>query len=334
VNKIGRLESFWQDLRYGARLLLRSPGFSLVAVASLALGIGANTAIFQLLDAVRLRSLPVRPDYFQTMGIPIVAGRGFTKNDTAASTRVAVVNRTFVRRFLSGINPMGQTVRTVAEPNYPETVYEIVGIIPDTKYGGLRDEPPPMTFAPASQLPAPGPWTIMMIHSEMAPAAAIAAVQQKIAGAHPEIVIECGVFQSMIRDGLVRERLMAIVSGSFGVLAALLAAVGLYGLIAYVVEMRRNEIGVRVALGAHRGQVVRMVMREAAWLLAVGIVIGTALSMVAVRGASTLLFGLKPYDPVTLAMAAALLAGIAALASFLPAYRASRLDPMAALRFE
>ncbi len=278
------------------------------------------------------RFTAVSPGYFQTMGIPLLRGRDFNQNDTATSRRVAVVNRTFVRQCLGGADPIGKTLRTNPEPNYPSTVYEIVGVIPDTQYNDLRGETPPMTFVPASQYPAPGPSCFMMIHSGLAPA--LAGVRHRIAEKHPEIVMEFSDFQARIRDGLVRERLMAMLSGFFGLLAALLTMVGLYGVISYIVARRRNEIGIRMALGAQRGQVVGMVMREAGRMLVIGILAGTALSLVAGRAGSSLLFGLKPYDPLTLVAAGVLLAVIAALASFVPARRASRLDPLVALRYE
>jgi ABC-type antimicrobial peptide transport system permease subunit len=157
-------------------------------------------------------------------------------------------------------------------------------------------------------------------------------VKRRIGERHPEIVVFAGSFQTWIREGLLRERLMAILSGFFGFLAALLGMLGLYGVISYLVMQRRNEIGIRIALGAGRGEVVRMVMREAGLLLAVGVVIGTAISLVAGRAAESLLFGLKSSDPLTLTTAAALLKAIGALASFIPARRASHLDPMTALR--
>ena len=276
----------------------------------------------------------VSPGYFGTMGIPVVRGRGFNQNDTAASTRVAVVNQTFVRKLLRGADPIGQTLRTMQEPSYPSTVYEIVGVIPDTQYNDLRDETPPMTFAPATQFPAQGPWMVMMIHSNAPPAAISATIKRRLVNRHPDVIMEFSDFQKQIRDGLTPERLMAMLSGFFGVLAALLAMIGLYGVISFLVARRRNEIGIRLALGAERGQVVAMVMREAGRLLLIGIITGAALSLVAGRGAGSLLFGLKPYDPLTLVGAAVLLALIAAAASFLPARRASRLDPMVALRDE
>ena len=162
----------------------------------------------------------------------------------------------------------------------------------------------------------------------------MAGIRRTIAKGHSEILLEYQVFQTLIRDGMVRERLMAMLSGFFGLLAALLATVGLYGVISYVVARRRNEIGIRVALGAQRRQVVGMIMGEAARLLVIGLVIGTALSLIVGRTTGSLLFGMKAYDPLTLAAAATLLTAIAALASLLPARRASKLDPMVALRLE
>ena len=160
-------------------------------------------------------------------------------------------------------------VRTSPEPNYPSTVYEIVGITRDTRYSDVRLPAPPMMYAPDSQYPGIGPWAAMMIHSSIEPAAAMAAVSQQFARAHPEIVMESTTFEARIRDRMVRERLLATLAGFFGVLAALLAMVGLYGMIAFAVAQRRQEIGIRVALGADRHTVVALMMREAWRLVAV-----------------------------------------------------------------
>jgi predicted permease len=276
----------------------------------------------------------VSPGYFDTMGIPLIAGRGFDEHDTASSKRVAVVNEAFVRRFFNNHDPLGQTLRTGAEPGYPATIYEIIGVIPNTRYTGLRDDMPPSVFAPGLQFPQLGPWASVMIHADTPPATTAQAVKTRLSQKFPELVMEFEDFRGRIQDGLVRERLMAVLAGLFGALAAILAAVGLYGVVSFLVARRRNEIGIRVALGARKGQLVRMVMRESAHMLLPGLFIGAVLSLVASRGASTLLFGIRPYDPLTLLAAAALLAGIAAAASFFPARRAAGVEPMTALRHD
>jgi putative ABC transport system permease protein len=162
----------------------------------------------------------------------------------------------------------------------------------------------------------------------------MAAITREVGRVNPEISIEMRVIGQQVRDGLVRERLMAALSAAFGALAALLAAVGIYGVMSYTVTRRSNEIGIRLAMGASRSGVVRSVVGEAVWLVAAGIVIGTALGVGAAKAASTLLFGLKPGDPITMVSAIALLATIGIVASYLPARRASRVDPMNVLRQE
>jgi predicted permease len=276
----------------------------------------------------------VGPGYFATMGIPISAGRDFTLRDTAASPRVAIVNQTFVRRWMDGGDPIGQTLRTNPEPRYPSAVYEIVGVIGDTQYNSLRGETPPMAFAPDSQYPNMGAWANLMIHSSVEPAETIAAVRNRIRQDHPEMFMEFDDFGQRILDGLTRERLLAMLAGFFGALATLLATVGLYGMISFTMTQRRQEIGIRAALGACRRQIVGLVMRDAAWLMAAGVIGGSVLSLLAGRSASTLLFGLTPHDPPTLVVATLLLAIVAATASFLPANRASRQDALTAMRDE
>lgn len=278
----------------------------------------------------------VSPGYFQTMGIPLLSGRMFANTDTANSPRVAIVNQTFIRQFVGKDNPLGKRVRTLPEPNYPETVLEIVGTIPDTKYNDIRGATPPMAFVPAAQFPAAadGPWASVMIWSDTAPSSVMAEVKRQIGDKHPEIIVQTLDFETQIHDGLLRERLMAILAGFFGSIAAVLVMVGLYGVISYFVTQRRNEIGIRIALGATRRQVIGLVMRSAGLMLAVGVVTGTLLSLIAGHGAASMLFGLKPYDPVTFAIAIGLLTAIAVLASWVPARRAARVNPTVALRCE
>lgn len=273
----------------------------------------------------------VGPGYFDAMGIPILRGRGIEDSDTGESPRVVVVNEAFVQSFLGDAQPIGQTLRTDAEPGFPETVYEIVGIMPNTRYDNLRGGMPPMAFAPDLQVPnSGGPFAQMMIH--VAGPSTLEAIRRTFAQTHPEIRIDSFDFQTRIRDGLTRERLLAMLSGFFGLLAAVLTMVGLYGVISYITIRRRNEIGIRMALGAMRMQIVHMVLWDGARLLAVGVLIGAALSLLAGRAADALLFGLTPHDPLTIAASCLLLIAVAVGAGLLPAWRASRLDPMSALR--
>lgn len=278
----------------------------------------------------------VSPTYFETMQIPLLSGRAFNDNDTQSSPRVAIVNQTFVRTYLNGQNPIGKTVRTRAEPRYPSTLFEIVGVIPDTKYNDVRGEPEPIAFVPVAQFPpqADGPGIGIVISSNLPSAVIGENIKRTLAASHPEIRTNFFELRQAIYDGLLRERLLAILSGFFGALAAILVMVGLYGVVSYLVTRRHNELGIRLALGSTRARIISLVMSEAGRMLLLGILIGAGLSLLATRGASSILFGLKSWDPGSLAFAVVLLAGVAALATFLPAFRAARLDPVEALRQE
>ena len=273
------------------------------------------------------------PTYFATMGIPLLSGRNFTDADTNDAPFVLIVNQTFLRKFLGATQPIGQIVHVMPEPQYPARTYQIVGTIPDTKYSDLREETPPIAFAPAAQLPitAQRPGVAMMIASNNSPAA-ISAIRRALEAKYPEMLLQFFDFQQGIRDNLVGDRMMATLSGFFGLLAAVLVVVGLYGVLSYFITQRRNEIGIRIALGAHRWQVIFLVMRDTAAMLLAGVFFGTILALLAGRTANSTLFGLQAYDLATLAFAIILLAAIAVLASWLPALRASRLDPVTALR--
>jgi predicted permease len=277
----------------------------------------------------------VSPTYFATMGIPLITGRSFTEADTTNAPYVLIVNQTFVRQFLGTSEPIGQLVDVQPEPQYPERTYQIVGTIADTKYGDLRQAAPPIAYVPIDQFPvtAQGPGAAMMIASSHG-RSAIADVRREIEAKHPGMMLQFFDFQEGIRDNLVGDRMMATLSGFFGLLAVVLVVVGLYGVLTYLVTQRRNEIGIRIALGADRWRVIGMVMRDTATMLLSGVVLGTGLALLAGRGASSMLFGLKAYDPVTLGYAAILLVAVALLTSWLPARNASRLDPVAALRSE
>ena len=251
------------------------------------------------------------PSYFATMGIPLISGRSFTAADTTGAPFVVIVNQTFIRKYLAGKSPIGQLVHVKPEPQYPERTYEIVGTIADTKYNDLRGTIPPIAFVPIDQYPvtAQGPGMAMMIAANDLPTA-ITAIRHKMEGEHPEMVMQFIDFQQNIQDGLVGDRMMAMLSGFFGLLAAILVVVGLYGVLAYLIAQRRNEIGIRIALGAHRWQVIALVMRDTALMLLAGTAVGLPLTLLAGRSASSMLFGLQSYDPVTIGFAIALLAVI------------------------
>ncbi|HKP11506.1 MAG TPA: FtsX-like permease family protein, partial [Blastocatellia bacterium] len=272
--------------------------------------------------------------YFRTLNTPLLAGREFDARDTATAPKVAIVNETFARQLTGGANPVGSRFRIEATPYDPETVYEIVALVKDTKYLDLHAPAAPIAFLAMSQSPRPSASGQILIRSNAPLPGLIASLKSAFAEISPDIRYQFQVFKTQIQDSLLRDRLMATLSSFFGFLAALLASIGLYGVISYMVARRTHEIGIRMALGASRRNVLMIVMREAAVLLAAGLATGTALALVAARTASALLFGLQPGDPLTFVMATSLLIIIAAVASYVPARRASQLDPMTALRDE
>jgi predicted permease len=274
------------------------------------------------------------PGYFKTLRIPVLAGRDFNDFDTSTSGKVVIVNETFVRRFIANRAPIGALVRSLQEPKYPETIYEVIGVVKDTKYANLRQEIPPMAFTPMTQNPNPQSSAAIAIHSSVPLSGVMADVRRKVNELSPEIRIEFRVFDRQIREGLIRERLMAWLAGAFGALAAILAIVGLYGVVSYRVLRRQNEIGIRLALGAGRLRIVLLILREVVALLLIGLGIGTAVSLAVAKGARSLLFGLSPYDIPTLLASVCLLVLVAGVASLVPALRASRVDPIVALRHE
>jgi len=221
------------------------------------------------------------------------------------------------------------------EPDYPERTYEIVGTVPDTKYFDLRGEAPPIAFVPAEQFPVTGqrPGMAMMIAARDT-AGVERSVRQMFEQKHPGLNMQFANFEQGIRDNLVGDRLMAMVSGAFGVLAALLVVIGLYGVLSYFLAQRRGEIGIRIALGASRSRVVGESLWDAGKMLGIGLIMGVMLALVAGREASTMVFGLKPWDPATLIGAAALLAVVTVVTSIVPALKAANVNPIETLRSE
>jgi putative ABC transport system permease protein len=273
------------------------------------------------------------PGYFRTMGTPLLMGRDFDERDNQQSPKVAIVNEQFAKKFFGG-DALGKTFQIAAERGEKRYDFQIVGIVRNSKYYDLRENFEPLAFYPEAQDDKPDAATQMMVRSDLELVPVINAVKTAIAQVDSGVSVDFHPYDQQIKDGLLRERLLATLSSFFGFLAAALAMIGLYGVVSYMVARRTNEIGIRMALGASPRQILAMVLREAGTLLAVGIVLGVVLALAAGKSAATLLFALKPYDPSTLAAAAAGLAVVAVAASLIPARRAARLEPMVALRDE
>jgi predicted permease len=274
------------------------------------------------------------PNYFRTMGTRLLAGRDFDDRDTISSPKVAIVNEMFARKFFAGVNPVGRTFHLEAGAGKPEPLFQIIGLVGNTKYYELREEFKPIAFFPVAQNPDPEPVATFMLRVSGPPEQLMNTAKAVIAGMNPSMGVEFRVFSAQLKESLLREKLMATLSGGFGLLAGLLSTLGLYGVMAYMVARRRNEIGVRMALGSSRGRVIGMVFAEAILLLAIGLSVGVALSLAAGRAAATLLYGLAPNDWVSLTAAGMLLTIVALMASYLPARRAAAIDPIATLRSE
>jgi putative ABC transport system permease protein len=274
----------------------------------------------------------VSPEWFRTYRTSLLAGRDFNGDDRRDTPQVAIVNETFVRRFLSGRNPIGVRVRQ-AQSGRPFVEREIVGFVKDAAYRDLREPTPPTLYIPYLQQPeAPQ----IMSLSVRAASASPGLLARPLAGAltqlHGDVTITVTRLADQVNASLAQERIVAWLSGFFGALALLLAALGLYGVTSYAVNRRRTEIGIRMALGAAPGRVVALVFRRAAVLVGLGMVAGAAASLWAMQFVAALLYGLQPRDPLTLAAAIIVLAAVGAAAAWLPARRASRIDPMCVLR--
>jgi predicted permease len=318
----------------------RSPGVSAAAeVRHVPLGgTGSSTSVWRDgadpagRTTVRLNAMS--DGYLETMGMRLIAGRDFGGRDSRAAPAVAIVNQAFARRLGLPGNPVGERFRGEKSPSEPDAVFEIIGLVPDTKYFTLREDFLPIAFVPIVQIDDPRGFTDLVIRSSMPPGDVATAIRAAGADLSPAISTDLGTLDASIRDGLLPERLMAALSGVFGVLAALIAAIGLYGVMSYLVQRRTNEIGVRIALGARRSDILMMILKEAGALLAIGLAAGSALAFAAAPFAESLVFGVPPHDLRPVGLACVLLAAAAIAASYLPARRAAGLEPLKALREE
>ena len=274
--------------------------------------------------------ISVGQDFFSTMGIPIVSGRAFGETDTESSLPVAIVNQQLVKEYFpDNINPLGRTFKA------SEKQITIVGVCGDAKYNSLRDDPPATFYLPYRQQLGGEEDMTYEISTRMKPAAIVPALRGAVAAVDKDIpLLDVRTQQEQIDDTTKEERIFASLTSGFGVLALILACIGIYGIMAYAISQRTNEIGIRMALGAQPGRVLRMVLREAWWLALIGVAAGLGAALAMGRLITSMLYGLKPWDPVTLVLASLLLVGVAMLASWVPARRAAGVEPMEALRHE
>jgi predicted permease len=272
----------------------------------------------------------VGQSFFATMGIPILYGRSFDFRDTPTSPRAAIINQALARRDFAGTNPVGTTFRTKGEDRY-----EIVGVCADAKYGWVRSDPSPTFYVPyRQQMDAHGGMTFE-VRTEGNPRSFAGAIRAAVDSVDKDLpLIEVRTQEEQVDATLAPERLFAAVTTGFGVLALILASLGVYGVLASTVAHRVNEIGVRMALGAQAHQVLWMILGEASWLAVTGIGVGLGAALLLTRFVGSMLFGLKPTDPLTFASAAVLLFTVAILAGWGPARRASSIEPVRALRHE
>jgi predicted permease len=286
----------------------------------------------------------ISPNYFATLGVPIVNGRDFRPSDTREvnhrpeepfgwNPAVVMINESFAKKYFAGRNPVGLHIGFGSDPGTP-TDMEVIGVVKDIKYTNLRDEIPPQAYVPYIADRFIG-GMVIYVRTVADPTLLMSSIRAKVRDLDANIPISSmHTTEVQINNSLSTERMIASLSAVFGFLATLLAVIGLYGVMAYTVAQRTREVGIRMALGAAQGSVIWMVMREVLVLVAVGIAAGVVFSLALTRVVESQLFGLTPHDPLTLSLATATLAFVACAAGYIPAWRASRLDPVKALRYE
>ena len=281
----------------------------------------------------------IAPDYFRTMGIPLMLGREFTERDAADAPLVGIVNETFAKYYFGTANPVGRRFgwRTLNDA----AAIEIVGVVKDSLHGSMREgssaenEVRRFVYTPLQQSTELTGMTVYVRAEPGRENDLIQRLRETVRKRDAGLPIyNVTTMERTIDEAVFTERMLAVLSAAFGLLATLLAAVGLYGLMAYTVARRTREIGIRIALGAERRTVVWLVLREVAVLVAVGLAIGVPAALGLSRLVSSQLFGLSPRDPMTLMLAVVLLAVVGATAGYLPARRAASVEPVRALRYE
>jgi predicted permease len=274
--------------------------------------------------------LGVSEDFFNTMSIPLLAGRDFTVSDNASGQLVAVVNETFARRFFGGENPVGQTFRL---QDGTARAFQIVGYCRDAKYNQVRAEVPPLVYW--SQRQRPQGDVTFELRSALPPLALVPAVRKAVSALDANLPLSrIKTQEQQVEQSLAADRLFASLGGAFAFLAVLLSCIGLYGLMAYNVARRIPEFGIRIALGARSSDISGPIARESLLLGGIGVAVGVFMVLTLSRLVRSQLYGIEPHDPLTMGAAVVALLGVAAGAAWVPARRASRVDPMVAMRTE
>jgi len=272
----------------------------------------------------------VSPTYFKTLGVPLMAGRDFTRTDSLTSQKVSIVNEAFAKKFNLGRDAVGKRMSTGGS----KLDTEIVGIIQNTKYSSVKQEIPPLFFTPVGQGERLGTMFVY-VRTALDPQSVMSAIPPVVARLDRNLPVErLKTMPEQVRENVFMDRMVSTLSSAFATLATLLAAVGLYGVLAYTVGQRTREIGLRMALGADGPRMRRMILRQVAWMTLVGGTIGLIGAYYLGQGAKSLLFEIKGFDPMVFAASIVVLVVVAFGAGFIPAYRASRIHPMQALRYE
>lgn len=312
------------------------PGVESAGIAKMSLGWRAWKEDIQVTDAtpagVKVDFALVMPGFFHTLGIYPERGRIFTWHDDDRGPRVAVVSRGLAKKLFAGREAIGQRLEITTEPAWQKV--EIVGIVSDASLYDVREHASPTVYVPSTQYGEIMGWSQLMLRTKASPATMANAVRQTVDSLGHEYVAKTHMVVETIDRSILRERLFAILSAFFGGLALLLAGVGLYGLMAYSVAQRTREIGVRVALGAVRTDILSMILRETLGMTCIGLILGLASALSALQFVANMLYGISTQDPLTLAAVSAVLAAVAGVAGWIPARRAMRVDPIVALRCE
>jgi predicted permease len=335
--KGARLISYYTELQ---RRLESIPGVRKVGLAEIG-PIGAGQSSMELPlpgytephKPAKLHRHVVDAEYFNTLGIPVLTGRGILPSDVEGAKEIAVVNQKAAARYFHGDSPIGHTIELGSDTKH--ALVTIVGVVGNTKYNSIRDDFPPTVYFAYPQRPKFATMMTFLVRTSGDERSVAAAIQKEAAAVDKDVpVLNLRTESEILSDVLVMERILAMLSGMLAALALLLACVGLYGTIGYTVVRRTNEIGIRMALGAARENILVMVLRETVVVVAAGVLVGLPAAWFATRVLKAQLFELSPHDPFTIAIAVGAIVLVTLLSGFMPARRASRVDPMVALRCE